>query len=210
MSSTLLETGVGEACQTDAEALVAEAAAGLEQGLVGLYDLYGRRAYGVALRVLGDETLAQDAVQDAFVTVWRSAAGYRPERASPGTWLLMIVHRRAVDIVRREEHRRGDVVKGYDEPAGDATGEAVLDRVEAARARRALAQLDPRQRRLLELAYYGGFTQSEIAVELDVPLGTIKSRMFTALSRLRSLLKEEEGISSGRSEGRHGAAGGAR
>src|SRR5262249_26501122 len=106
MSSTLLDTGVGEACQTDAEALVAEAAAGREQGLVGLYDLYGRRAYGVALRVLGDETLAQDAVQDAFVTVWRSAAGYRPERTSPGAWLLMIVHRRAVDIARREEHRR--------------------------------------------------------------------------------------------------------
>ena len=85
MSSTLLDTGVGEACQTDAESLLAEAAAGREQGLAGLYDLYGRRAYGVALRVLGDEALAQDAVQHAFVTVWCSAAGNRPERAGPST-----------------------------------------------------------------------------------------------------------------------------
>src|SRR5262245_36717639 len=210
MSSTLLDTGIGEACRSDAEAIVAGAAAGREQGLAGLYDLYGRRAYGVALRVLGDETLAQDAVQDAFVSIWRGAAGYRPERASPGTWLLTIVHRRAVDVVRRERHRRANVAEGYDATAGDATDDTVLDRVEGARVRRALAQLDRRQRRLLELAYHRGFTQSEIAVELDVPLGTIKSRMSAALSRLRSLLEEEDAVSSGRSEGRYGAAGGRR
>jgi RNA polymerase sigma-70 factor, ECF subfamily len=86
MSSTLLE--IGAAGWREAHALVAEATAGREPGLAGLYDLYGRRAYGLALRVLRDETLAEDAVQDAFLTVWRSAAGYHPERAAPSTWIL--------------------------------------------------------------------------------------------------------------------------
>jgi RNA polymerase sigma-70 factor (ECF subfamily) len=210
MPSALLENGAAGLREADAVALVAEVAAGREQGLAGLYDLYGRRAYGLALRVLRDETLAENAVQDAFLTAWRSAARYRPERGAPSTWILTIVHRRAVDIVRREQRRRTDLVEAYEQPAGDATAEAGLARAEGARVRHALAQLVPEQRRLLELAYYGGLTQSEIAVELDLPLGTIKSRTFKALSRLRSLLEDGEGVSSGRSEGPHGEARGGR
>jgi RNA polymerase sigma factor (sigma-70 family) len=208
-SMSLAAWGVGFR-EADAEALVAEAAAGREHGLAGLYDLYGRRAYGLALRVLRDETLAMDAVQDAFLTVWHNAARYRRERASPSTWILTIVHRRAVDIVRREQRRRADPVEEYEHPTGDGTDETVFARAERASVQRALAQLSPAQRRLLELAYYGGLTQCEIAVELDLPLGTIKSRTFTALSRLRSLLEEREGVASERSEGGHGAAGGGR
>jgi RNA polymerase sigma factor (sigma-70 family) len=207
MSSMSLATGMAGWREADAEALVAEAAAGREHGLAGLYDLYGRRAYGLALRVLRDETLAMDAVQDAFVTVWCSAARYRRERASPSAWILAIVHRRAVDIVRREQRRRVDPVEEFEHPTGDGTDETVFARAERASVQRALAQLSPAQRRLLELAYYGGLTQCEIAVELDLPLGTIKSRTFTALSRLRSLLEEREGVASERSEGGHGAAG---
>ena len=208
MSSTVLDIGAAGSREAEAETLVAEAAAGREQGLAGLYDLYGRRAYGLALRILRDESLAENAVQDAFLTVWRSAADYRPERGTPSTWILTIVHRRAVDIVRREQRRRADFVEAFDQPAGDDTDETVLARDEGARVRRALAQLDPAQRRLLALAYYGGFTQSEIALALDLPLGTIKSRTFTALSRLRSLLEGGGGVSSGRSEGPYGNAGG--
>jgi RNA polymerase sigma-70 factor, ECF subfamily len=185
MSSTRLEIGAAGLREAHAQALVAEAAAGREQGLAGLYDLYGCRAYGLALRVLRDETLAEDAVQDAFLTVWRSAPGYRPERAAPSTWILTIVHRRAVDIVRREQRRRAEPLEESEVPSGDETEETVLTRV-----RRALAQLAPAQRRVLELAYFGGLTQAEIAVELDLPLGTIKSRTFTALSCLRSLLED--------------------
>jgi RNA polymerase sigma factor (sigma-70 family) len=184
MPSTLVEIGAAGVREAHVQALVAEATAGREQGLAGLYDLYGRRAYGLALRVLRDETLAEDAVQDAFLTVWRSAAGYRPERGAPSTWILMIVHRRAVDIVRREQRRCADLLEEY-EVADDATDETAFTRV-----RRALAQLAPAQRRLIELAYYGGLTQAEISVELDMPLGTIKSRTFTPLSRLRSLLED--------------------
>jgi RNA polymerase sigma-70 factor, ECF subfamily len=208
MSSTRLDIGSAPLREADAEALIAEAAAGREQGLAGLYDLYGRRAYGLALRILRDEMLAENAVQDAFLTVWRSAAGYSRKRGAPSTWILTIVHRRAVDIVRREQRRRADLLEDYEEPSDDSTEETVLARAEGARVRRALAQLAPADRRLLELAYYGGLTQSEIAVELDLPLGTIKSRTFKALSRLRSLLEEGRGVSSGRSEGRYGNAGG--
>jgi RNA polymerase sigma factor (sigma-70 family) len=208
MSSTQLDIKAVGLREADAEALIADAAAGREQGLAGLYDLYGRRAYGLALRILRDEALAENAVQDAFLTVWRSAAGYSRERGVPSTWILTIVHRRAVDIVRREQRRRADLLEDYDEPSGDSTEETVLARAEGARVRRALTQLAPTDRRVLELAYYGGLTQSEIAVELDLPLGTIKSRTFKALSRLRSLLEDDGGVSSGRSEGADGDAGG--
>jgi RNA polymerase sigma factor (sigma-70 family) len=210
MSSMLLDPGAAGVREADAEALLAQAAAGRKQGLAGLYDLYGRRAYALALRILRDETLAENAVQDAFLTVWRTAADYRRERGSPSTWILTIVHRRAVDIVRREQRRRVEPFEEYDEPAVEATDETVLARDERARVRRALAQLSPAHRRLLELAYYGGLTQSEIAAELGLPLGTIKSRTFTALSRLRSLLQDGEGLSSGRSERADGDAGGCR
>ena len=208
MSSKLLEKR--RPPEAHAQALVAQAAAGNEHALAGLYDLFGRRAYGLALRILRDETLAEDAVQDAFLTVWRSAARYRPDRAAPSAWILTIVHRRAVDIVRREQRRRADAVAEHDEPAGDAADEAVLARAEQARVRRALAQLPPDRRRLLELAYFAGLTQSEIAERLDLPIGTIKSRTFAALARLRDLLDDDEGVWSGRSEVGHGDAGGGR
>jgi RNA polymerase sigma-70 factor (ECF subfamily) len=209
MSSTLLDIRAAGSREADAEALVAEAAAGREQGLAGLYDLYGRRAYGLSLRVLRDETLAENAVQEAFLTVWRTAARYRPELGAPSTWILTIVHRRAVDIVRREQ-RCADRVEEAEEPAGDATDETVVARDECARVRRALAQLAPAPRRLLELAYYRGLTQSEIALELDLPLGTVKSSTFTALSDLRSLLEDGERLSSQHSGRPYGDAGGGR
>jgi RNA polymerase sigma-70 factor (ECF subfamily) len=201
----LPDIGAARVREADAEALVAATAAGREEGLAGLYDLFGRRAYAVALRVLRDETLAEDAVQEAFLTVWRSAADYRRERGTPAAWLFTIVHRRAVDLVRREQRRRAGPIEEFEEPAGEATDEMVIVRAERARVRRALAQLAPAQRRVLELAYYGGLTQSEIAAELGRPLGTVKSVTFTALSRLRLLL-EGEGIATGGMERTHGAA----
>jgi RNA polymerase sigma-70 factor (ECF subfamily) len=144
----LPDIGAARVQEADAEALVAATAAGCEEGLAGLYDLFGRRAYGIALRVLRDETLAEDAVQDAFLTVWRRAAEYRPERGAPSAWIFTIVHRRAVDLVRREQRRRAGPIEEYEEPAGAASDETVLVRAEQARVRRALAQLGPEQRRM--------------------------------------------------------------
>jgi RNA polymerase sigma factor (sigma-70 family) len=155
-----------------------------------LYDRYGRLAYGLAFRILRDRTLAEDAVQEAFLAVWRSADAYKRERAKPSTWILTVVHRRAVDLVRKEERRRGEPLEAAPEPAtGPADEDAVLrDRRVAVQT--ALTSLPGDQRQALELAYYGGLTQSELAARLGVPLGTVKSRMFAGLARLRQLLAE--------------------
>ena len=190
MSSTLLEVRAVGLREADAEALVAEAAAGREQGLAGLYDLYGRRAYGLALRVLRDETLAEDAVQEAFLTVWRTRGRLPPRAGTPSAWILTIVHRRAVDIVRREQRRRADPSRGMRGAGRRRDGrDGVLARAEggaSAGARAARPDAAPRARaRLLRRAHSVRDRRRARA-----PLGTIKSRTFTALSRLRSLLDE--------------------
>jgi RNA polymerase sigma factor (sigma-70 family) len=181
-----------DVAQLSDEALLKAVADDDEAALGELYDRFGRIAYGLAFRILRDASLAEDAVQEAFLQAWRGAAGYRPERAKASTWLLTFVHRRAVDLVRREERRRSEPVESLMDPTGPGAD------VEAARGSRrqvvraALQALPSEQRQAIELAYYGGLTQSELADRLGQPLGTIKSRMFTGLNRLRSLLAEAD------------------
>ena len=174
------------------EALVALVARGQEQALAELYDRLGRVAYGLAYRIVRDEALAEDAVQEGFLTLWRTAAGFLPERAKASTWILTLVHRRAVDLVRREQRRRAEPLEpGVAESAESASVEdSALLHFERDRVQAALRQLPDGQREAIELAYYGGFTQSELADRLGQPLGTIKSRMFAGLARLRELLDE--------------------
>lgn len=155
-----------------------------------LYDRFGRLAYGLAFRILRDRALAEDAVQEAFLAVWRAADGYKRERAKPSTWILTVVHRRAVDLVRREERRRGEPLESAPEPAVAPVDEDATLRERRAAVQNALTALPGDQRQALELAYYGGLTQSELAERLGVPLGTVKSRMFAGLARLRELLQE--------------------
>jgi RNA polymerase sigma-70 factor (ECF subfamily) len=182
------------------EALVALVSRGDEPALAELYDRHGRVAYGLAFRVLRDERLAEDAVQDAFLSVWRTAVAFRAERGKASTWILTLVHRRAVDTVRREQRRRADPLADdaheriADERA--STEEAAWVGFERERVAGALAQLPDQQREAIELAYYGGYSQSELAERLGVPLGTIKSRMFAGLARLRELLEEPMGEGS--------------
>jgi RNA polymerase sigma-70 factor (ECF subfamily) len=172
------------------EEVLAAIAGGDDQGLAELYDRYGRLAYGLAYRVLHDQALAEDAVQDAFLAIWRSADGYRRERAKPSTWILTLVHRRAVDLVRREDLRRAEQLDETPEAAGASVPEEADLREKRTAVQAALRELPQDQRQALELAYYGGFTQSELAEQLGVPLGTIKSRMFAGLTRLRELVPE--------------------
>lgn len=172
------------------EALVALAARSEETALAELYDRYGRTAYGLALRVVRDQALAEDAVQEAFLAVWRSASRFVPEHGRASAWILTLVHRRAVDAVRREQRRRADSLERAQEPAVEGVEEDAWLRLQRERVQAALRQLPDAQREALELAYYGGFSQSELAERLGQPLGTIKSRMFTGLSRLRELLGE--------------------
>jgi RNA polymerase sigma factor (sigma-70 family) len=161
-----------------------------ESALAELYDRYGRAAYRLALRVLRDPALAEDAVQEAFLALWRSAARFVPEKSKASTWILTLVHRRAVDAVRREQRRRADTLEHAPEPSVEGVDEDAWLRLQRERVQAALRSLPDAQREALELAYYGGFSQSELAERLGEPLGTIKSRMFAGLSRLRELLGE--------------------
>ena len=175
------------------EAVVALTARSDEVALAELYDRFGRTAFGLALRVLRDEALAEDAVQEAFLAVWRGASRFIPERAKASTWIMTLVHRRAVDLVRREERRRADQLPDdVAEAGGPSAGEEVWLRLERERVQAALRRLPDQQREAIELAYYGGFTQSELSERLGEPLGTIKSRMFTGLARLRELLEPQD------------------
>ena len=173
------------------EALISLVASSDDGALAELYDRVGRVAYGLALRILRDEALAQDAVQEAFLALWHSADRFLAERAKASTWILTLVHRRSVDLVRREDRRRGEPLERAPEAATTSTAE---DEVALGFQRRvvqeALRRLPAEQREALELGYYGGLTQSELAERLGQPLGTIKSRMFAGLTQLRDLLAQ--------------------
>jgi RNA polymerase sigma factor (sigma-70 family) len=175
--------------RTDEE--LVEAVARADEGALGdLYDRFGKVAYGLAYKILQDAALAEDAVQEAFLQIWRGAGSYRPERAKASTWLLTFVHRRAVVLVRREQRRRSVQLDALPEPSGSGADEEVVTRSRREIVQDALRRLPSEQREAIELAYYGGLTQSELAAQLGQPLGTIKSRMFTGLQRLRVLLVE--------------------
>jgi RNA polymerase sigma-70 factor, ECF subfamily len=190
MGETLLLMARSFAHLSD-EAVVALVARSDESALAELYDRFGRVAYGVALRVLRDEKLAEDAVQEAFLAAWRNADRFMPERAKASTWILTLVHRRAVDLVRREERRRADSLpEGVEHGAAESAEDNAWLRFERERVQTALKRLPDQQREALELAYYGGFSQSELAERLGLPVGTIKSRMFAGLARLRELLAD--------------------
>lgn len=174
--------------------LLAACSNGDEQALGSLYDRYGRRAYGVAVRILRDSALAEDAVQDAFLTVWRQAATYDRARGKVSTWILTLVHRRAVDLVRRQNRFNALPVElAAAEPLAPVEGgadEGVELQAARSEVQAALRTLSSAEREVLDLAYWGGLTQSEIATALGIPSGTVKSRTFNALAKLRDALHQ--------------------
>ena len=164
-----------------------------------LYRRFGRPCYSLARRICADEGLAEDVVQEVFLTLWRDPTRFDPSRGGFATWLLTLIHHKAVDAVRRESTIRRRMVAapeaGEDWSPTPVPGadQAALARVAAGQVRAALHRLPLEQRQVLALAYFGGHTQREIAVLIGVPLGTVKSRMFTAVQRLRSLLADQLG-----------------
>jgi RNA polymerase sigma factor (sigma-70 family) len=172
------------------EAVVALVARGDDGALAELYDRYSRVAYALAFRVVRDRALAEDAVQDAFLAAWRSADRFVGEKGKARTWVLTLVHRRAVDLVRREEPRRAEPLEAAPHEAAEATEEQAWITLERERVQDALRRLPDPQREAIELAYFAGFTQSELADRLGQPIGTVKSRTFAGLARLRDLLAE--------------------
>ncbi|HET9984203.1 MAG TPA: sigma-70 family RNA polymerase sigma factor [Longimicrobiales bacterium] len=179
-------------------ALVAAMAAGDESALARLYDRYGRTAYSIAYAILGNGADAEEAVADAFVQAWAQAATFDARRASVAAWLCLLTRSRALDRLRARR-RRTRTLELAASKADDgmalplAIPEPAPDRMaERGEARelvlRAMAELPEPQRRVLELAYFGGLTQSEIAEELGEPLGTVKTRTRAALEKLRGAL----------------------
>jgi len=156
-----------------------------------LYDATSRRAYGLALRVVRDPAQAEEVTQEAYLEIWRTASRFDPERGSGLAWLLTIVHRKAVDRVRSAEaaSRRDVAYHQQSQPvAHDTTSEAAEASLEAHRVRGALSNLTDVQREALELAYFGGYTHTEVATMLDLPLGTAKTRIRDGLIRLRDAM----------------------
>lgn len=176
------------------EDLVAFAQRGDEDAFEVIYDRHSPAAYSLAYRMMGASGPAQDAVQEAFLSVWRTSARYDVGRGSLRTWILAVVHNRAVDALRRSTRYESKVVddEGLDErlAAHDRTDVEVVDREQAREVRQALEALPVEQRRVITLAYFGGFTHTEIAVILGAPVGTIKGRMRLGLEKLREQLVE--------------------
>jgi RNA polymerase sigma-70 factor (ECF subfamily) len=159
------------------------------------YDRHGGAAYSLAHRIVGDADLAEDVTQEAFLSIWRSGARYDPARGSVRAWALGIVRNRAIDALRRSARPvpkldLDDEAAIESQPADERTEAEAIRRETAGRLRQALGLLPREQSQVIELAYFGGFSHSEIAELLGAPLGTIKGRMRLGLEKIRSTLAE--------------------
>ncbi|QIG45047.1 sigma-70 family RNA polymerase sigma factor [Nocardioides anomalus] len=164
---------------------------GDESSFAQLYDATSSRVLGLAVRVVRDPAQAEEVAQEAFLEIWRMSGRFDPAKGSPLGWLLTIVHRKAVDRVRSAEAstRRDTTYTQRNQPVDhDATAEAGLASLEAQRVRGALSTLTDVQREALELAYFGGYTHTEVASMLDLPVGTAKTRIRDGLIRLRDTM----------------------
>jgi RNA polymerase sigma-70 factor (ECF subfamily) len=164
-----------------------------------VYERHADAAFSLAFRMCGKRGIAEDVVQEAFLSLWRSGSRYDRTRGSVRTWVLGIVHNRAIDALRRGvvHDRRRVSDEGIEEhvEAAERTDVEVGRRDEAREIRAALEGLPPDQSRVIELAYYGGFTHTEIAAMLDTPVGTIKGRMRLGLQKMRSQLRSGQVVS---------------
>ena len=166
--------------------------AGDPEAFEALYDRHGGAAFSLAYRIVGTRSAAEDATQDAFLSIWRSRVRYSRERGSVRNWILGIVHNRTIDSLRRStvHSRRRASAEGIEESeqAAELTDVEALRRDEARTVRAALEKLPEPQVRVIELAYFGGFTHTEIAAMLEEPVGTVKGRMRLGLEKLRNEL----------------------
>ena len=171
---------------------------GDRQAFEELYRRYASSAHGLALRVTGQDSLAQEVVHDAFLALWRAPEAFGSSRGSFRTFFLSLVHHRAVDTVRREERlrrraeRHSNLEPRTDEDVAEGVVESAYLSTRRKEIREALQTLPPDQRKVVELAYFGGYTQARIAEELGIPVGTVKTRTLAAMRKLRRALYRED------------------
>ena len=191
----------GAYAEQDDRALVTLVLSGDAEALEALYGRYGRACYGLARRILTDEQLAQDVVQEVFLAVWRDVSRFDASRGGFSTWLLSMTHHKAVDSVRREENlrKRRTSADLLDTRESDApkVDDAVWSLVRRERVREVLKTLPEPQREALTLAYFGGYTQREIAGLTATPLGTVKTRMLAGMKRMKESLDGLSNAASG-------------
>lgn len=181
----------GASSAPDLAGLLKACGKGDQAAFAQLYDATSSRVVGLAVRVVRDPAQAEEVAQEAFLEVWRTSGRFDPAKGSALGWLLTIVHRKAVDRVRSAEAstRRDTTYNQQNQPVDhDSTAEAGLASLEAQRVRSALGSLTAVQREALELAYFGGYTHSEVAAMLDLPIGTAKTRIRDGLIRLRDTM----------------------
>jgi RNA polymerase sigma-70 factor (ECF subfamily) len=195
MTSMRFERGqaasTSTATEPSPEELLAASARGDEQAFAKLYDLTSARVYGMVLRVVRDAAQSAEVTQDVYLEVWRQSARFDSGKGAVLPWLLMIAHRRAVDRVRAAQSSivRDDKYAALtEERPFDSVSEQVQTSLEAQRVRKVLHELTPAQREAVSLAYFGGYTHSEVSELLKIPLGTVKTRIRDGLIRLRDAL----------------------
>ena len=186
--------------RTDDQILAALAQRDL-RALEDLYDRYSKVAYSLAYRIVGDRGNAEDVVQDAFLSVWRQAGSYKRERGAVRTWLMSIVHHRSIDRLRSGASSANtipyeELPESREETTKPSIWQQAWNNVRGDMIRRALERLPVEQKKSIELAYFSGYTQAEIAELMGVPLGTVKGRMRIGLQKLRTML---EGLEIGAS-----------
>jgi len=181
----------GPADKPNLEQLLAASARGDEQSFAQLYDLTSSRVYGMVLRVVRDAAQSAEVTQDVYLEVWRQSARFDSAKSAVLPWLLMIAHRRAVDRVRAAQSaivRDDKYATLTEERPFDTVSEQVQTSLEAQRVRKVLHELTPAQREAVSLAYFGGYTHSEVSQLLKIPLGTVKTRIRDGLIRMRDAL----------------------
>jgi RNA polymerase sigma-70 factor (ECF subfamily) len=167
-------------------------ARGEQQSLARLYDQSNRLVYGIALRILGDPADAEEVTLDVYTQVWRTARDYTPDRGAPSSWLIMLARSRALDRLRSRGRRTGRETTldtaGEPESGGHLPDEAAFLSQASMRVRSAMAGLAPEQREAIELSFFSGLTHSELAARLGQPLGTVKTRIRSGMTRLREAM----------------------
>jgi RNA polymerase sigma-70 factor (ECF subfamily) len=183
-------SGTGSAA-ADLAQLLRMSGRGDEDAFAQLYDATSARAYGLAVRVVRDPSQAEEVAQEAFLEIWRTASRFDAGKGSAVSWILTLVHRKAVDRVRSAEasnRRDTSYHQGSQSVEHDSTAEAAQASMEARRVRQAMESLTQVQREALELAYFKGYTHTEVAAMLDLPVGTAKTRIRDGLIRLRDTM----------------------